>query len=281
MAKKKKKQRPKMPKLSALDKCIYWAIFLVLCLLLIVIFAIPYVSFKSIAFAEESVVASEQGATVLWALVPFMTVFLVTLIIWCISYEGKRPIFGIRGYSYGPPRHPSIYPLLQENKPAVWVSEKKKRGRKTAALTLLAVLLIGFIPYPFAFFGRDSLHYDGSVTHHNAINTQTEDYTSGEIVSVEFSVYSYRFRRHYFSRHWSVKMTLTTDDGKKYGFSASDFRNFGEGNSDWLTAMIALKQSYDLSIIWYSDQHDLEKVAADFNMNEDEIALLYQLFAIE
>ncbi len=281
MGKKNKKKHHNMPKLSLLDRCIYWFIFLILCCLWALVAALPYVMFDSIALSDGAVAAGHQRATVLWVLVPWMTFFLMTFILWQMPYSERRPLFGIRGYQYGPPRTPKIYPVFRKGNPKVWISDRQKQNRKRLALGLMILLLVSFIPYPWAFYGRDSLYYDGSVRQYNIFNVEKVHYSSGEVASVEFRGITYTTGGRYsHTRHWSVQVILTAYSGKEYVFNANDFRDSQGEVESWLTEMIALKQRYDPSIISFSGKEKLNKVVLDQNLNEAEQKLLMELFEV-
>ncbi len=282
MGKKKSKKRINMPKLSLLDRCIYWFIFLVLCGLWVLIAALPYLMYDSIVFEDEAVVAGHQRATVLWVLVPWMTFFLTTFILWQMPYSERRPLFGIRGYQYGPPRTPKIYPVFRKGYPRNQLSDKQKQNRRRIALVLVILLLVSFIPYPWAFYGRDSLYYDGSIRQYNIFNVEKVHYSSGEIASVEFHGATYTTGGKYSrTRHYTVQVILTADSGKEYTFNATDFRDSKGEAASWLTEMLALKRRFDPSIITFSGEDKLNKVVLDQNLNEAEQLLLMELFEID
>ena len=56
-----------------------------------------------IAFADESVVATEDHISVLWLIVPWMTFFLMTFILWYMPYQDRKPIFGKKNFKYDMP----------------------------------------------------------------------------------------------------------------------------------------------------------------------------------
>ncbi len=282
MAKRKNRNKKShsMPKLSFVDNLIYLGIFGLMCVAWGLVAAMPTLLSDDIAFRDETVMAFHQRATSLWMLVPWMTFFLMTFILWVIPYENRRPLFGRKDIKYGPPYTPKVYPLFRKGNPPVWVSEKTKRDRKTTALVLLAVFLIGFIPYPWAFYGRNCLHYDGSISQYSIFNNCVEAYPSGEVASMTFSTYRYdtggKYSTHW---NWSVKVVMVTDSGEEYQFQAAHFRN-EQGNQDWLQDMLALKRRFDPSIIAYGGTEDLNRVIADRGLSEGEVELLYALFGV-
>ncbi len=277
--KKKKKKHINMPKLSLLDKCIYCLSCILLLCILTFIGIVPILIFDTIAFADDAVVACHHWS-VLWLLVPYIAWFTGTITLWSIWYTGKKPLFGIRNYQYGPPRHPKIYPLFRKDNPPVWISESEKNNRRRNALILLVILMLTFIPYSWAFFGRDSLYYDGSISRHNIINIQSEKLSSREVQTVRFCVNSYRTGRNS-PRRWRVQVELIAQDGKEFQFGSHEFKNADDNNIAWLTSMLALKRRFDSSVISFDGIENLEKVINDQHMTTEDAELLKQLFEVE
>lgn len=270
-----------MPPLSFLDQFIYWTVFLVLCVLNFALLFGPFCLREQIAFADEIVIAKEDNASMFWLIVPWMTFFLMTFILWLKPYQNRRPIFGRRNFKYGPPAWPKIYPLFMRNKPYVFVSDRAKKDRKTAAFILLVVLLISFIPFPWALYGRDCLCSDGSIVQYSMFNGKTREFSSGQIDSVEIETYRSSTGKYIRREYWGVRLTLTTDSGKVYSFEQSEFRGSKQAEAPyWLTAMLRVKNRYDPGIITYSGLEHLEDVISDKGLLADEAELLYQLFGL-
>jgi len=279
MAKKAKKRTHRMPPLSWLDKVIYWVIMLVLCILYVGLLFGTIALRNKIAFQDEMVIACEDNASFLWLLVPWLTFFLMTFILWYDLYQHRKPIFGLRNFKYGPPAWPKEYPVFMKNKPYVFVSERKKKEKKWAAVFLLAVLLISFIPYPWSLYGRDCLYSDGSIAQYNMFNARSYEFVSGDIKSVEIEAYRHNNSKISSARRWSVKMTFTTDTGKKYSFYNREFREDTETDIPyWLAVMLLVKKRYDPGIITYSGVENLEKVVSDQKLTDTETKKLYELF---
>ena len=282
MARKAKKKMHQMPKLSALDQFIYWVIFVLLALLWFGVILAHIFLRKHIAFADEMVVATEDRASFLWVMVPWMTFFLITFILWTIPYQDRKPIFGLRNFKYGPPAWPKVYPVFLKNKPYVWVSKKQKESKKWTALILVIVFLVSMIPYPWSLYGRECLLSDGTVQQYNMFNAKVREYPSGQIETVNFEVYRHGTGKSSIRKTWDVRMTLTTDSGKAYTFEYQDFRDAFDGDPrNWLTAMLRLKARYIPEVITYTGSENLIKIVTDKNMSEIEADLLYQLFNCE
>ena len=279
MAKKARKRLHQMPPLSFLDKVIYWSVMLILIVLWFGLIFAPIMLRDKIAFRDEIVVAASGDASLLWGLIPFITSFLMSLILWLIPYQSRTPIFGLRNFKYGPPAWPKKYPLFMKNKPHVFVSERTKKERKKIATLLLVVLLVSFIPFPLSLYGRNCLYSDGSIVQYNSFNGKSREFTSGQIESLKIETYRYSTGRHYMTKHWGVRLVFTTDNGRKYTFTQSDFRSDVPMDTRyWLNTMLRLTRRYDPSIISFGGIENLENVIKDKMLTDAETEMLYQLF---
>lgn len=281
---KRRKNKQKMPPLSFLDKVIYWLAFLLLFVVYIVSLVCPIRMRRIIAFSEESVVATHGNTGLWWLMIPHAVFFLTSLILCLRPYQNRMPIFGKRNFQYGPPSWPKIYPLFMKNKPYVFVSERKRKGRRQTAIFLLVLLLISFVPLPWSMYGRTCLQNDGSVVQYNIGNIQTHEVTADMVENVKIEVYSGRShgsRNHNYVRrkNWGVKMTFITESGREYAFRQGEFREDTYNNDlSWLVAMINIKKHYDPDIIQYEGIENLNRIIMDMNMIEEEQVLLYRLF---
>ncbi len=279
MPRKAKKRVHPMPPLSFADKLIYWVIILLLCCAYFALLFLPIDLRHQIAFSDPEVRAVEEHSSLLWLLVPWMTFFLMTFILWLQPYQKRAPIFGKRGFKYGPPAWPKIYPLFMKNKPKVWESPRAQKNRRQVAIILVVLLLVSFIPFPWSLYGRDCLMFDGRIVQYNMFNSQTKEFTAGDIGSVEIEAYRCRTGRTGIKSHWDVRMVLRTDSGKKFIFELRDFQNAASDQYLFrLGSMIQIKGRYDPGIIHYDGVENLNRMIEDKELREEEIRMLYQLF---
>ena len=263
-----------------MDKLIYWCIFVVLCVAYVALLFGPLQLRHVIAFSDEAVIAAADHFSTWWLGIPWMTFFLMTFILWLQPYQNRTPIFGKRNFKYGPPAWPKVYPLFMKNKPPVWVSENKKKQRRSFAIFLLVVLLVSFIPLPWSLYGRDCLRYDGSIVEYSMFNQQVEDFSPGEMDEVAIDLFRYDTGGKYHkTHHWGVRLTLHTRSGKKYSFDHREFDN--NGTRLYLSQLASVISRYNPEIIRYEDIESLDKFIADKGLSEEEIQLLYQLFGQE
>lgn len=276
MARKPKKRRKQMPPLFFVDQVIYWAILLLLIAVYFLLALGPLLLKDRIAFADDAVIAANTDkANTLWHLIPWMTFFLMTFIPWLDWYQGRRPIFGRRDFKYGPPAWPKVYPLFMKNKPPVFVSERQKRNRRQLAAALLVVLLVSFIPFPWALYGRDCLQSDGSIVQYNIFNGQTREFSPEEIEELEIETYRYTTGKRFKTSHWSVRMIFRTESGSEYIFAYQDFRM---DTPSRFADMLDIKSRYAPDVIHYDGMEDLGLVVEKMNLSEEEARLLYRLF---
>ena len=278
MAKKAKKKKQIMPKLSLLDKLIYWMIFLLIVLFCFGPLGLSIYLNPVIAFADEMVIASNEHASILWSSFTWFVSFVILFALWLKHYEDRCPIFGLRNFKYGPPAFPKVYPLFMKSKPYVWVSENEKKARRRLIVVLVILVLISWIPYPWSLYGRDSLFSDGSIGQYNMFNTKVREFHSGEIDRVEFGTY-YHAGTKFGNGKFSVCVSLSTETGREYVFQSKDFRDAFDGEPcNWLTAMLHLKERYIPEIVQYTGVDKLHHVVQYHKMSEEETKILYQLF---
>lgn len=273
MAKKAKKKMHRMPPLSFLDKLIYWFLMALLCCTYLALGLGAFVLRDKIAYQDATVVAKYDHASLLWLLVPCMTFFLMTFILWYMLYTDRKPIFGLRNFKYGPPAYPKIYPLFMKNKPPVYVSERKKKEKRGVALLLVIVLLVSFIPFPWSLYGRSCLHSDGSIVRHNMFNRVTKEFSEQDIESLEIEALHARQGKG--RRTWTVRMKFTTESGRNFSYT---FREFRGNITETLSAMLQVKSCYHPSIITYSGTENVGDVIAYRNFSPEEKAMIYELF---
>ena len=273
MARKAKKKMHRMPPLSFVDKLIYWFLMALLIAAYFALLIGVLMLRDKIAFWDSTVVAKYDHASLLWMLVPWMTFFLMTFILWLQPYQDRKPIFGLRNFKYGPPAWPKVYPLLMKNKPPVYTSERKKKEKRSVALLLTVILLVSFIPLPWSLYGRSCLHSDGSIVRHNMFNQVTQEFSEHDIESLEIEAFHTKQGKG--RRIWTVRMKFTTESGRNFHFALRDFR----GNAtEILSAMLQVKSCYHPSIITYSGTEHVGGVLSERAFNAEERLMLYELF---
>lgn len=278
MAKKRKAKRQKrreMPPLTLQDKVIYWILGAVLAAALIGLFFLWEWWADRIAFADPEVVASRANMSFLWMMPAWFCLFITALGFWCTGYNGRRPIFGIPGFLYGPPL-PRIYPLFMKNKPPRKPADI--RGMRNLAGFIIGINLFCLAFVPLSMQGRDSWWSDGTVREFSMFGNVREEYGVRDTEEVVLSAYSYTTGRSHV-RHWSIRVELVMDDGASYVFPVGAFRSDDGGEvCRWIRDLVQLMDRYPDSVLRVEDAQELELVIVDHGLTDREAQILRQLF---
>lgn len=272
MGTKAKTRLPDMPKLGWKDKTFYLTLLtligaggIFLC------FFAGHLQHMA-AFSDERVVARTIGPGnihMLWF--PFWLFFVFCLLIF--SFQNRTPVFGRSDVRYGPPVYIAKYPLLMKNKPKVRIDPKELARKRRSRIILIAVVFITFLlsisAYLLSISGRCVMHKDGTVAAYDELNRQTECYSLDEISEVRLNTYTER-------RIWYVEMIAETSDGARYRFS---IRGFEGTYAESLQTMLQMKEIYGVHIV-VDGRDDLWRVVRDHHLDDEEKALLYELFSM-
>ena len=278
MAKKAKKKLHPMPKLGFRDQLIYITAMILTMGGSIAVMVLQMILQNRITFADPQVVAYLSGRGYGNWMFLFLWLMMVGIIILAGPYQSRLPIFGIRGFKYGPPAYPRIYPLLMKNKPKSWVSPKKqaaqRKGRNIAAAFLLATLVFSLAMFPRSIYGREVLMQDGTITVYTPGNRERSHYKFSDVESVTLETYKYKPKKS--MPRWSVRLVIRTRDGEDFYFNCGSFRG---KYLESLTLMMEMKARYG-SLVSIEGTHNLNKALSDMNLSQEEQALLYALFEV-
>ena len=278
MAKKAKKKLHPMPKLGFRAQLIYITAMILTMGGALAVMILQMILQDRIAFSDPEVVAYRAGRGYGNMMFLFFWLFFAGIIILAGPYQSRLPIFGIRGFKYGPPAYPRIYPLLMKNKPKSWVSPKKqaaqRKGRKIAAAFLLATLVFSIAMFPRSLYGREVLMQDGTITIYSPSNREAEHYKFSDVESVTLETYKYTPSKSL--PQWSIRMVIHTRDGEDFYFTCGSFRG---KYPEALTLMMEMKARYG-GLVTIEGTDNLGKSAIDMNLNPEERALLYALFEV-
>lgn len=267
MARKKKNRKKQMPPLSWADKVVYWvAMILSFCGIWVIL---PVLLLqRHIAFQDNTVIASSEGPGVL---------FVIPLTIWFVAvfacvyeaYKKRTPLFGIKGFRYGPPQWAPKYPLFMKNKPSrYWLTEKQK-----IAIGILAVLtVLCWAVFPMSFYERTCLHTDGSLTYYNAVNQAEKHWETQNIHAVKFDICLTGGK----SANWVIELTLETEDETEFYFRGGEFAGSWE---ETLGNMLRIKEHFSRSVSIDGVEY-LDHLIEDYSFTDAELELLYQLFDV-
>ena len=276
MAKKKKQSKKKptfAPPLSKTDKLIYKMGYLVIALLAMLLVVATIFLVEQIAFADNSVMASNSRGFLL--ILPFMMYAIISvLIFWYNAHSSRKPIFGNPDITYGKEPWQNFYPLFSK--------ERKKRVLRPSTLKfrkkILSLWLGGFctclILACLGLLGRVSLMQNGDITVYNSLNKEKETYSVTDIS--EFAIYTFKDISRVGST-WRIRCTFVMSDGHSHSFSDYYFRS-SKGSNDAFESMLKMKTLVDSRKIVIEGKENLDKVIEDQKYTTEELALLYELF---
>lgn len=280
MAKKKKNyKKPKMPRLTKLDKTVY-IILIIVAFLVFLSAAIVWSMIKDvIAFSDSSVIAYYERVSSLFV-VPFLLVAEIIVIVGLVhGLSEKKPIFGDKKITYGSPGYLSVYPVFMRKKPKGYERPSHIKFKKWGRLVLVAMLVLTFAFVPLSFCGRVCLKDDISIEKYNAFNVNTETVERSEIDTLTIRVG--RVKKTKYTSRWGLYMDIKTLDGKEYRFSEYGFHGFGKSDDkselDWFEYV---KSSFSENQIIYERTDLVEELIDAKNLNQVEIAQVYELFGM-
>jgi len=274
---KKRKKDSRLPRLSFIDKTIYFFLLILSVGIGIGVFGFSLYMTYAIPFEDPNVIAAQEHATIILGVI---SSFVIMLSMFCpiyAKYSKKVPIFGLKDFKYGPPNYADVYPLFMKNRPNPRaLSEKKQKERRIKIILLTALIAVSVLLLPISSSGSDRYYKDRSIAEYNCIGTITHQYSSSQIKKVEFKSYKkIRKRRRHGSKAPKIYMHLTMSDGRTYGFYNNDFRS---GSHElWLTEMLYIKElvgenNVSLDAEYVRDFIDYHK------LTENELDMLYELF---
>ncbi len=269
------KQRPP---LSFLDKVLYS----VLVVLSIAFSAALFIFFiliqNAIAFSDKSVIAYADKSKLFWVFP--LTIFLVISAIAFFSchYCERTPVFGNKKVKYGEyPWDKNCFPLFDRRRKSVYVKPSKKKFRRKMLMIWLAFLLIFTSVFPLGIFKRGDLREDYSITDYGVFNQKKNTYTKEDFSRLTIAIEEHYDGSNSFSAFYSIELTICMKDEKSFSFSFGDFRS-EYSNEDILRTMLNIKSLFDSESITLARKDRLDKYIDEFELTEDEIKILRELF---
>ncbi len=193
--KKKTKQKPQKPKLSPLNKFLYWVLMFLWMILTFSSFVLFPVCQQRLG-EQNNAIAVKETASVLLILIPLLPAIIVGVIFFEVGYMGRVPL------------------IPTGEKPHAW--KKKKRSPALKWIIVLAVLLwlTTFVPVIGAVFNRveiNSTHIDtyamfGRLAEHRPVTDATE---------VSARIY---YGGGKGAKSWRMSYTIRFADGESFTF---------------------------------------------------------------
>lgn len=204
---------------------------------------------------------------------------IIAIVGFTVGLSDRKPIFGDKNVTYGPPRYPSVYPVFMRRKPKDYVRPSHVKYNKWKRSVLLIMLISTFALVPLSFFGRVCLTEDVSIEKYNAFNVCTKTIEQEEMDTLTIRIGRIKKTKH-FSR-WGLYMDIKTTENKEYKFSEHDFYGFGkaDGKSD-LDWFEYIKSSFPDEKVFYKNRDLIEGLIEDNDYNEAEIRQVYELLDI-
>ena len=269
---KKKKQKPKTPSLSKLDKTIYYILIAISCAASIFLAPIVIANFEKSVFEDPHILAQNGSAMIIFI---FATLFagagFALLFDWL--RRKRQPIFGKSDVNYITYAKP-LYPLFSKQ---FW--ENMFRSKKKASLfgccILFFILFIFIIPpiTKLTLTPRNRLYDDGSIEVRNCLNEITEQYSPSDVEEIKFYTQLYQERRRKHTKYsWRFEIKISMQDGKSFLFLYGDFQS--------MEAVYQAKNCFSPDVVTVEGEENIESVIQDMNLDEHESELLYRIFEI-
>ncbi len=243
---KRKKQKPQRPKLSGLNKVLYWAL---LTLGIILIFS-PFIMFtvcQQRLGEANNAIAVKETASVLLILIPLFPAIIVGGISFEMGYMGRVPL------------------IPTGEKTPAW--KKKKRPPAMKWVIVLAVLLwlTTFVPVIGAVFNRVEIN----VTHidtYAMFGRLAEHRPVGDATEVSARIY---YQGGKGANGWRMSYTICFADGKAFTFENAP------------TVMLEIDALFPDIPKTVEGTKNFEKLCDEYNCTEEVREQLKQLFLID
>ncbi len=272
--KKNKQKANRRPPLSALDKAIYTAVFVLWAVLLFFLVVITAVIRDAAAFKDSTVIAYRNNGCEFLALPLLVDLLLSAFLLYFATRGKKLPIFGNKNIRYG--EHPwseDCFPLFGPQSKRNRLNKREKDIKKALLGLWIFIFAITLLLFPLSLFGRTVLHEDNSITVYDILNRKSETmYTESDYRAVEFiACYGGKNNRY------DLNAVIYMSDGRSFTFEYVDFG--GHKNADvWLGKLEELKTTVPKDAVSFDGIHRLERTADYFSLNEEQTARLFELF---
>lgn len=203
-----------------------------------------------IALSDPGVIASWDSASLFWFM-PLELYLIITL-----------------GYFFSPWIHRKS--LRYRERPCYGVKEAKRQRKIVAILWSIGfvfVLLLSLL----SLSGRECLTRDGRLQRYNMFNRLIDEYTAEDVTGIRLRTVkeSGRYEHDY---TYSIRLYV---EGEEFYFERG---SFFLGERGTLQELLAIRERYEPNVTIDTTPEKLERVVRDRELNEEEAALLYQLF---
>ncbi len=270
---RKIKNGAKKPPLSLLDMIIYVFIIFSGAILGIAVFYFLGVLFpRSIAFADDTVVASSGIAAVICAIPLFLLTFFIIAVPSGKGIDNKQPIFGNKCFK--PSKLTPViktYPLFSKEFKKNLSSATKRYIRKTTKICIIIFMICSLI-YILGICPRTVLDKNNNFTTYNVFNKETHGCNITYAENLVIDIYRNRHLRGRDS--WGIRLKFSCAD-KIHEFKLGAF--YEMNTEETLNYMLYLKSLM-------SDRYEttnidrMEDLMRYKNFTTEETQLVYELF---
>lgn len=272
---RKIKNGAKKPPLSLLDKTIYIILVLLgFAMLLVMMLGMGLFLPKSIAFADDTIVASYNPA-VICALPLTLLIALGIAFLAGRGIDNKQPIFGNKHFKpAGLKPVIKTYPLFSKEFRENLSNGTKRKIKKTVKI-LLILLIVFSVIYSLGIFPRTVLDKYNNCTSYNMFNNETHRCNITEAEKLVIDIYHNIHYRN--ADTWGIRLEFSCAH-KTHKFTLGSF--YEMNTEDTLNYMIYLKSllsgRYEITNI-----DRMEKLIWDRGFSAKETQLVYELFDYE
>lgn len=203
-----------------------------------------------IALSDSEVIASWASVSLFWSM-PLALYLMITLLYFFSPWIGRQPW-----------RH--------RERPCYGIEAAKQRRKVGAILWsvgFIFVLLLSLL----SLFGRECLTRDGRLQRYNMFNRLIDEYTAEDVTEIRLRTVK-ESGRHEHDYTYSIRLYV---EGEEFYF---DRGSFFLGEHGTLLELLSIRKRYEPNVTIDTTPEKLESVVRDRELNEEEIALLYQLF---
>lgn len=279
---KKRKNRQQPPPLSTLDTCIYNIAMLTSVILTFLFFIFCFTFPEFISFHDESVVLYSVRWTQFLLLFPLIVSLIIIEEIWGKGFTEKRPIFGNKKINYNSTtQYTNVQFLFKKEKHQKPLTEFEKKWKLFSKTSLIVFCIVSLLLGVGSFFGRNTLHNNGTVKTYSIANTIKSEYKIEDISQVTIKSGTTSAGRY--AIRPACYLDISTHSGKEFSFCMDELRDTPFNASETINELLNLKAYYKSQgiDILIGELEYVEELIEYYEMNDREKEMLYELFEIK
>lgn len=273
-SKRKIKRNLRRIPLSFIDKLIYCVLMIAAIVLALSLLLVSYLLSSDIAFADETIIASDVGASPYWAVFPLMwTLFVPVVAVLSTGYNRKQPIFGNKHFKpkWDEPTQ-KTYPIFSR-KFRESITPKAKKVYLLYFKIFAVCLLVSILIFPLGLFSRESIDSDYRFIRYNTFNRIVHQTDISKAQSLTIGVVASSSRGSS-KRYPSLKFKF---EDSEYSFDSRDFMPDKE-ERDVLEYLLYLKSFFEPEQYEITDTKYINYIIDYGDYTPEEVGLIYRLF---